>query len=88
MLESTNLGVQLGPVNCGFRSCADDLYLNTDTQSKMQALLDIASFYADMYKVSFGAEKTKITVVGSSSDMTYYSDVSPWMIDGVKVKVR
>ena len=60
----------------------------TDRKSKMQALLDIASYYADMYKVSFGADKTKITVVGSSADMTYYSDVSPWVLDGVKVKVR
>ena len=49
MLDSANLGVQLGPVNCGFSSCADDLFLMTDTQSKMQALLDIASYYANMY---------------------------------------
>ena len=41
-----------------------------------------------MYKVSFGADKTKITIVGSKSDMSYYSDVSPWVLDGVKVKVR
>ena len=87
-LDSANLGVQLGPVNCGFSSCADDLHLMTDTQSKMQALLDISSHYAKMYKVSFGADKTKITVVGSKADMTYYSNVSPWMLDGVKVKVR
>ena len=75
MLESANLGVQLGPVNFGFSSCADDLHLMTDTHSKMQALLDIASYYADMYRVSFGADKSKITVVGSESDRTYYSDV-------------
>ena len=87
-LDSANLAVQLGPVNCGFSSCADDLHLMTDTQSKMQALLDISSHYAKMYKVSFGADKTKITVVGSKADMTYYSNVSPWMLDGVKVKVR
>ena len=86
-LDSANLGVLLGPINCGFSSCADDLHLMTDTQSKMQALLDIASHYAKMYKVSFGVDKTKITVIGSMSDMTYYSDVSPWVLDGEKVKV-
>ena len=53
----------------------------------MQALLDIAAHYAKMYRVSFGADKTQITVIGSQSDMTYYSDVSPWFLDGVKVKV-
>ena len=44
-LDSANLGVLLGPINCGFSSCADDLHLMTDTQSKMQALLDIAFHY-------------------------------------------
>ena len=72
-LDSANLGVQLGPVNCGFSSCADDQHLMTDSQSKMQALLDISSHYAKMYKVSFGADKTKITVVGSKANMTYYT---------------
>ena len=67
-LDSANLGVQLGPVNSGFSSCADDLYLMTDTQSKMQALLDIASHYAEMYLVNYGADKTRITIVGSKSE--------------------
>jgi hypothetical protein len=40
-----------------------------------------------MYQVTYGASKTKVTVVGSALDMQYYQDVSPWTLDGEKVKV-
>ena len=40
-----------------------------------------------MYKVTYGAAKTKVTVVGSDIDMQYYSDTTPWQLDGQKVKV-
>ena len=35
----------------------------------------------------YGASKTKVTVVGSALDMQYYQDVSPWTLDGERVKV-
>ena len=50
-------------------------------------MLDIANFYGVMYKVTFGAAKTKITIVGSELDRDYYSDVAPWRLGGEKVKV-
>ena len=87
MVDSANLGVWLGPVNVGSSACADDEYLISDSQSKLQALLDIASFYGKMYRVTYGAAKTKVTVVGSALDMDYYSDVTPWQLDGQRVKV-
>ena len=59
----------------------------SDTPSKLQSALDIASFYGTMYRSTYGAEKTKITVVGSKCDMQYYKDTSPWQINGMKVKV-
>ena len=71
----------------GSSVCADDEYLITDSQTKVQALLDIAAFYGSMYRVTYGASNTKVTVVGSVVDMEYYSDVSPWQLDGQKVKV-
>ena len=37
--------------------------------------------------VTYNAEKTKITVVGSKADMEYYREVSPWYINGHKVTV-
>ena len=40
-----------------------------------------------MYEVTYGASKTKVTVIGSQVDMQYYSDVTPWKIDGQTVKV-
>ena len=84
---STHLGVWLGPVNLGSSACADDEYLMSDSQTKLQALLDIASFYGSIYRVTYGAAKTKVTVEGSNVDMNYYSDTTPWQLDNTKVKV-
>ena len=86
-VDSANLGVWLGPVNVGSSACADDEYLISDSQTKLQALLDIAEFYGSMYKVTYGAAKTKVTVVGSEGDMQYYSDITPWRLNGQTVKV-
>ena len=87
-VDSANLGVVwLGPVNVGNSACADDEYLMSDSQSKLQALLDIAAFYGKMYRVTYGASKTKVTIVGSLADMNYYRDVAPWRMDGQPVSV-
>ena len=86
-VDSASLGVWLGPVNVGNSACADDEYLITDSQSKLQVLLDIAAFYGKMYRVTYGASKTKVTVIGSEVDMNYYRDVAPWTLDGLTVSV-
>ena len=86
-IDSANLGVWIGPVNVGSSTCADDIYLISDSQSKLQALLNIAAYYGDMYRAKYGATKTKVTIVGSAADMQYYSDVMPWRLNGQKVKV-
>ena len=59
---------------------ADDLYLMSNSQTKLQALIDIAEKYGQQYRIKYGANKTKITVVGSTIDMQYYKDVAPWQI--------
>ena len=59
----------------------------TNNQTKLQALLDIAAFYGSMYKVTYGAAKTKVTVVGSEGDMQYYSNITHWLLNGRTVKV-
>ena len=86
-MDSANLGVWLGPVNVGSSACADDEYLITDSQSKLQSLIDIAAHYGSMYRVTYGAGKTKVTIVGSEVDMSYYRDTTPWHMDGQKVQV-
>ena len=75
-LDVSNLGVWIGPVNVSATGVADDLYLTSDTKSKLQALLDIAAHYGYRYKIMYGASKTKITVVGSKVDMQFYSGES------------
>ena len=74
-------------MNVSGTGVADDLYLSSDSQSKLQALLDIAANYGYRYKIKYGASKTKITVVGSKIDMAYYANTTPWTMDGSLVKV-
>ena len=77
----------MGPINVSVTGVADDLYLMTNSQSKMQNLINIAEHYGQRYRITYGAAKTKITVVGSDIDMEYYSDTKPWRMGGEPVKV-
>ena len=47
-VDSANLGVWLGPVNMGYSAFADEDYLMSDSQTKLQALLDIAACYSSI----------------------------------------
>ena len=60
----------------------------SSTQSGLQGLIGIAEHYGDRYKITYGAAKTKITVIGSEIDMEYYSDTTPWQMGGQCVKVE
>ena len=67
--------------------CADDTYVLSDTQSGLQSAINIVSHYAKRYRVVFNADKTKIVVTGSKVDMDYYSDISPWSLNGERITV-
>ena len=86
-LENVNLGVWIGPINVGVSGVADDVYLMSDKQSKLQEQMNIAVHYGKMYRITYGAAKTKVTVVGSEVDVTYFTDVTPWKMDGQVVQV-
>ena len=43
ILENANLGVWIGNINVGVSGVADDVYLMSDKQTKLQSLLNIAS---------------------------------------------
>ena len=86
-VDSANLGVSIGPVNVGQSACADDELLITDSQTKLQALLDIAEHYGVLFHSKYGASKTKITIIGSEIDQQYYKELSPWRLDGHVVTV-
>ena len=86
-LDQYNLGVWIGPVNSSVSPCADDLLLNTDTPSKLQAQLDIAGHWGELYRIQYNADKTKVTITGSQVDRRYYKDVSNWTMNGDKIEV-
>ena len=87
-LESAQLGVNIGPINTGVSCVADDVYLTTDDQTKLQGLIDIAEDYGQQYRIVYGASKTVISVVGSKKDMQYYKDIQPWTMDNLSVSVE
>ena len=86
-LDNSKLGVWIGNINVGVSGVADDVYLMTDRQTKLQAQMDIASHYGKMYRITYGAAKTKVTVVGSEIDIKYFHDVKPWTMDDSTVLV-
>ena len=86
-LDTSQLGVWIGNINVGVSGVADDVYLMTDSQTKLQAQLNIASHYGKMYRIKYGASKTKVTVVGSEIDTNYFKDISPWKMDGEIIEV-
>ena len=86
-IENSDLGVWVGPINVGVSGVADDIYLMSDKQTKLQEQLNIAVNYGKMFRVTYGASKTKITVVGSGVDVEYFQDVRPWTMDGKEVQV-
>ena len=91
MIDASGLRVTIGAkpnqVNVAIIGVADDLYLMSDSQSKMQNLIRLAETYGERYLIKYGAAKTNLTVVGSKVDMNYYSDVRPWLMHGAPVNV-
>ena len=66
---------------------ADDLYLMTDNKTKLQALLDVCQHYSQQCRITYGASKTVISVVGSANDRKYYKEIQPWKMDNLPVSV-
>ena len=87
-LENSQIGVNIGPINTGVCCVADDLYLLTDCQVKLQCMLNIAAEYGRNYLYKFGAEKTVISVIGSNKDIEYYSQINPWTMGNSPVTVK
>ena len=54
---------------------------------KLQGLIDIIGHYGNRYQVTFGADKTKVTITGSIKDMNYYRDISIWTLHGDPLEV-
>ena len=54
---------------------------------QLQGIIKIVEHYSKRYRVTFGADKTKVTITGSKQDMSYYSSVNLWTLDGVHLPV-
>ena len=40
-----------------------------------------------MYRIEYGAFKTKITIVGSEVDTAYFKDISPWNMNNQSIEI-
>ena len=80
-LERADLGVWIGSICVSVSAVADDIYPMSNNQDKLQALLNIAEQYGKMFRIEYGASKTKVTVVGSEIDMAYFEKVKPWKMN-------
>ena len=85
--NSSQLGFNIGPICITSVCIADDTYVLSDDPRKLQAAIDIISHYGRRYRLTFGADKTKITVTGSVHDMNYYRDIPFWTLNGQYIEV-
>ena len=65
----------------------DDVFLYSDNHLKVQALIDIAANYGYLYRLQYGASKTKIIVSGPDINIQNYKDTKPWKISGQDIEV-
>ena len=87
-LENASLGINIGPINVGFCCVADDLYVMSDEPTKLQCQLDLCQDYGMKYRITYGASKTVVSVIGSKADAKFYSETKPWTMDNQLVSVK
>ena len=66
-LEEEGLGVKEGDYRCGALLYADDVVLLAEAPDELQKMLDMVGQYAEEWKFSFNASKSKSMVVGATS---------------------
>ena len=86
-LNDSELGFHVGPLCITAVCVADDTYVLSNTPSGLQSALSIVSHYGKRYQLKFNADKTKIIVTGSKSDINFFKDTKPWMLNGDTVSV-
>ena len=84
-LNDSNLGFSIGPISISAVSVADDTYLLASSPRALQAILNIADFFAKRYRIIFNADKTKLIVTGSAIDMDYYKEINTWHLGGESI---
>ena len=85
--NSSQLGFWIGPICVTCVCVADDTYVLSGDPRKLQDIINIVGHYGKRYRVTFGADKTKVTITGSKVDMSYYQDIKIWSLNGEKLTV-
>ena len=85
--NESELGFWIGPTCVTCLCVADDKYVLSGDPRQLQGIIKIVEHYSKRYRVTFGADKTKVTITGSKQDMSYYSSINLWTLDGVHLPV-
>ena len=85
--DPTELGFWIGPICVTSFCIADDTYVLSGDPRKLQAIINIVGHYGRRYRITFGADKTKVTITGSKQDMQYYKDTQIWSLYGQRLVV-
>ena len=79
--NDSRLGFNIGPICITALCIADDTYVLSDDPRNLQAAINIINHYGRRYRLTFGADKTKVTVTGSPHDMNYYKNIPFWKLN-------
>ena len=63
------------------------MYVLSGTPRGLQELVDVVGHYGRRYRLTFGDDKTKVTVTGTRHDMQYYSENNIWSLSGECLEV-
>ena len=87
-LEDSQLGLSINGTDCGAPTVADDVLLLADSALSLQAMLTLASRYADDHKYKLHPTKSCVSVFGPKQCREFWKDVSPWSMDGNTLSVN
>ena len=85
--NDSELGFWIGPICVTCICVADDTYVLSGDPRQLQGIVNIVEHYSKRYRVTFGADKTKVTITGSKQDMLYYQDINMWTLGGARLPV-
>ena len=83
--NESELGFWIGPICVTCICVADDTYVLSGDPRQLQGIVNIVEHFSKRYRVTFGADKTKVTVTGSKQDMQYYEEITAKIYDTTRI---
>ena len=90
MASTSSLGYSIGNINVNVPTCADDMIIMATTPFQLQALITLATMFANDEHHVIHPKKTVIVPyhVKSSSQLNFLKEESPWTTNNVAIPVK